>query len=179
MTREEYEEIANAYEQAYLDYSKMMRKTIPESWRIEAAMKDLEELRLLMKQYEDEHPEECRISARDTEREQPVLADEDFLKELEAMDGPDEVLNPPPSIPDLAVVNAQRRATVSYYRAKKDSSVVVKMIATVEAATEEEAIEKAMVEIKGVFPVDTLWPEDVPGWYWDDEDGPEVEWMNG
>jgi hypothetical protein len=58
MTREEYEEIANAYAMAYQDYSGMMRKTTPESWRVEAAIKELEELRLLMKQYEDEHPDE-------------------------------------------------------------------------------------------------------------------------
>ena len=40
MNREEYEEIANAYTMASQDYSSMMRKTTPESWRVEAAMKD-------------------------------------------------------------------------------------------------------------------------------------------
>lgn len=60
-------------------------------------------------------------------------------------------------------MNTERDATVSFYRAHKNSSVVVKLIATVEAATDEEAIEMAMTEIKSVFPVDTLWPEDGGG----------------
>lgn len=90
MTREEYEEIGNAYEMAYQDYSSMMRRTIPEAWRVEAAVKELEELRLLMKQYEDEHPEECRNLAHDTEQaDQPKQPDEEFLKDLEAMETSD------------------------------------------------------------------------------------------
>jgi hypothetical protein len=73
-------------------------------------------------------------------------------------------------------MSAERSATVTFYRANKNSSVVVKMFATVDAETDEEAIEMAMAEVKSVFPVDTLWPEDGWGWYWDDEDEAEVDW---
>ncbi|HEY7328052.1 MAG TPA: hypothetical protein VH592_10450 [Gemmataceae bacterium] len=72
----------------------------------------------------------------------------------------------------------ERYATVTFYRANKDTSVVVKMIATVEAGTDEEAIAKAMNEIKSVFPVDALWPGGGGRWYWDDEEESDVEWMN-
>ena len=58
MTREEYDEIANAYQMSYQDYSSMMRNTIPESWRVEAARRELDEMTRAMKKYEDEHPEE-------------------------------------------------------------------------------------------------------------------------
>jgi hypothetical protein len=70
MTRDEYEQIASAFEQTYQDYGKMMRRTIPEAWRVEAAEKDLAELRQLMKQYEDEHPEEFRGQTGNHDAEQ-------------------------------------------------------------------------------------------------------------
>src|SRR5579884_310516 len=60
MTREEYEEISNAFQQNYQDYSYMMRRETPEPWRVKAAEHELEGLALAMKQYEDEHPEEFR-----------------------------------------------------------------------------------------------------------------------
>lgn len=75
-------------------------------------------------------------------------------------------------------MSAERNATVSFYRAHENSSVVVRLFATVGAETDEDAIEKAMAEIKDVFPVDTLWPEDGSGWYWDDEDEAEVVWLD-
>ena len=73
-------------------------------------------------------------------------------------------------------MSAERYATVTFTRANKNSSVVVQMFAVVEADTDEEAIEMAMAEIKSVFPVDTLWPKDGWGWYWDDEEEAEVDW---
>jgi hypothetical protein len=76
-------------------------------------------------------------------------------------------------------MNDERYATVTFYRASKNICVAVKMVATVKAKTDEEAIEKAMAEIKGIFPVDTLWPEDKWGWYWDDENEAEVHWEDG
>lgn len=131
MTREEYEEIANAHEMAYQDYSSMMRRTIPEAWRIEAAVKELEVLRLLMKQYEDEHPEEFRgQGGNDPERadwpredsrspgggsKDEILADEAFLKELEAMSGPDEPTadEPEPALPKALLLERLREAGVA------------------------------------------------------------------
>jgi hypothetical protein len=68
----------------------MMRRTIPEAWRVEAAEKDLAELRQLMKQYEDEHHEECQGRLADDSEQATVQADEQFMKELEALDGPEE-----------------------------------------------------------------------------------------
>lgn len=141
MTRIEYEEIANAYQQTYLDYSKMVRKSIPESWRVEAAVKELEELRLLMKQYEDEHPVEGRGPDvdRDTERvNQPVqdnpspaggstgdiLSDEEFLKELEAMSGPDgpTANEPDPAVPKALLFDRLRQAGVASVSVEYDGS---------------------------------------------------------
>jgi hypothetical protein len=132
MTREEYEEIASAYQQTYLGYSKMVRKTNPESWTVEAAVKELEELRLLMKQYENEHPEEFRGQGGNDDPERAgrpredsrspgggskddILADEAFLKELEAMSDPDEptVDEPEPALPKALLLERLREAGVA------------------------------------------------------------------
>lgn len=68
------------------------------------------------------------------------------------------------------------KANVILHRVLRDGNVVVKLIATVEADTREEALEKGLADIKEVLPHDGLFANRT--WYWDDEDEAEVEWMD-
>jgi len=141
MTRDEYEQIASAHEMTYLDYSKMMCRTIPEAWRVEAAVKELEELRMLMKQYEDEHPEEFRGQGGNGEPKRAdrpgqdshslaggskddILSDEAFLKELEALSGPDEATadESEPALPKALLLQRLQEAGVAKVSVQYDGA---------------------------------------------------------
>jgi hypothetical protein len=54
MTREDYEQVVNAYEMAYQDYSAMLRGSDPDPDRVRAAEEELRELRALIQKYEEE-----------------------------------------------------------------------------------------------------------------------------
>ncbi len=61
---------------------------------------------------------------------------------------------------------------VKFYRVHKDRMVVVELIVTLDAEDEEDAVEKAMEEIRHVLPHDDLFSE---GWRWENE---TVEWLD-
>jgi hypothetical protein len=54
-------------------------------------------------------------------------------------------------------------------------AVAVKLIATVDADSVEDAVARAMEEIKRLLPHDELFGNS--NWYWDDEEEVEIEWL--
>jgi hypothetical protein len=65
-----------------------------------------------------------------------------------------------------------KKANVKCYRIHRYSMVCVELIVTLEAEDDEDAVEKAMAEIKEVLPHDELF--DDGSWRWEDD---KVEWL--
>lgn len=71
------------------------------------------------------------------------------------------------------------KANVTFHRVLRDGNVVVKLIATVEASTEQLARELAKTDIRGALPLGSVFAN--REWTWEkDQDGneiAEVEWL--